>query len=140
MKKMAITSAGIFAGLAMSVVAIPAVSAQTIVKQIDDDTLQVIDYRGKPPFKRQIISLSDTNAAEFARFEERVETSPKPFSGTARRAGPQGKSVPYARQGVSGQPEEIAEFSRFEETDGQAAKSHRLWHGAPGKSRRLLTD
>lgn len=140
MKKLAVTGASIFAGLAMSIATIPVVNAKTVVKQIDNETLQVVNYRGKPPFQRRIINLNDDNAVEFARFEERVETSPKTHTSTVRKTGPKGKGAAYARRNVSSQSREAVEFSRFEETDSQAVKSHRMWRGAPGKSRRLLTD
>ncbi|PCH61496.1 MAG: hypothetical protein COC05_00785 [Gammaproteobacteria bacterium] len=139
MKKLAISSTGIVAGLALCIFAIPSVNAQTVVKRIDGDVVQTVNYQGKPPFKRQITRLDGTNAAEFARFEEQRGEPVKSLSTNVRRAGPPGKSVPYRGRRVAIQ--EVAEFARFEESDAPvAARSNRIWRGAPGKSRRLLTD
>ena len=119
MKKLAISSASIVAGLTLCVLAIPSVNAQTVVKRIDNDVAQTVNYRGKPPFKRQTIRLDGSNAAEFARFEERGSEPAKSLSTNVRRAGPPGKSVPYRGRATK---QEVAEFSRFEETSAPAAQ------------------
>lgn len=51
------------------------------------ERLHVVDTRkGRPPFKRQIVDIDASNAAEFARFEE-----VKPAGDERRRSGAPGK-------------------------------------------------
>lgn len=109
-------------------------SAQTVVSETPEGDLRVVDYKGKPPFKRKTISAKDS--AEFARFEALNETVLVATS-ASRRAGPPGKSLPRQQARFERVPEaDISQFARFEETD--AAGSTRMWRGAPGKGRPRL--
>ena len=121
---------GALAVMTTSLAILPA-AAQTTVRQIDADTLQVIDYSGKPPFQRRVITRDGT-PSQFARFAELVDHDPQPLFASSGRAGPPGKSLPAQRVRVSGDAAEIAEFARFEES-GEAPGSARRSHGAPGK-------
>lgn len=104
-------------------------AAQTVVSQTADGDLRVVDYSGKPPYKRSIIRAEDT--AEFARFEALQDTVLVATS-TSRRAGPPGKSLPRQQASFERVPEsQIAQFARFEESDSAAGT--RRWRGAPGK-------
>lgn len=109
----------------------PPVDAQTIVRQIDEQTLQVIDYSWKPPYKRRYIAVEQGEAAGFARFEAGREQPGQ--TALAGRAGSPGKTIPGQRLRRQG---EVAEFARFEETDQERAVPARLWRGAPGKAHR----
>jgi hypothetical protein len=50
------------------------------------DTIRVVDYRGRPPFQRKVLSTDEV--AELARFEE---TSSSGEEGQGTRRGPPGK-------------------------------------------------
>jgi len=104
--------------------------AQTVVKQLDADTLRVTQYKGKPPLKRLTVSRAD-NPASFAHYAELIDYNPQPLFAVERRGAP-GKSMPGSSRRVSGDAQEIAEFARFEESQESQADS-RLWRGAPGK-------
>ncbi|MGA0935941.1 MAG: hypothetical protein ACO3R5_12540 [Pseudohongiellaceae bacterium] len=104
-------------------------AAQTVVTPTADGDLRVVDYSGKPPYKRSIIRAEDS--ADFARFETLQETVLVATS-TSRRMGPLGKSLPRQRASLERVLEsQIAQFARFEESDSPA--STRRWRGAPGK-------
>ena len=128
MKK--IMLAGALAGITLGLAALPA-GAQTTVRQIDADTLQVVDYSGKPPFQRRVITR-EGSPQQFARYAGLVDYDPQPLFASGGRAGPPGKSLPAQRARVSGDIEEISEFARFEESS-EPATSPRRWRGAPGK-------
>lgn len=109
-------------------------SAQTVVGETAGGDLMVVDYKGKPPYKRRIVSAD--NSAEFARFEALQDTVLVTTS-AGRRSGPPGKSLPLQQARVERVPEaDISQFARFEETG--AAGSTRMWRGAPGKGRPRL--
>ena len=124
----------ILAGLALSLASLPPV-AQAMIRQIDSETLVVVDYRGKPPFERRYISR-EASPAEFARFEELAESSSQPQLTSSGRSGPPGKSLPIRRMRMGG-AQQVAEFARFEESSG-ASSTPRIWRGVPGKGRPLL--
>ena len=108
-------------------------SAQTVVNETSDGDLMVVDYKGKPPFRRQVVSAGDS--ADFARFEELQDTV-LVVTSASRRSGPPGKSLPAQQARFERIPEaDISQFARFEETD---AGSTRMWRGAPGKGRPRL--
>jgi hypothetical protein len=109
-----------------------AVMAQTVVKQLDADTLRVTQYKGKPPLKRMTVSRS-ANPEAFAHYAELIDYNPQPLFSVARSGAP-GKSLPSSSRRVSGDPQEVAEFARFEETQEPARNENRIWRGAPGKS------
>lgn len=109
-------------------------SAQTVVGETADGDLRIVDYRGKPPFARKIVS--EENSAEFARFEA-LDDTVLVATGTSRRSGAPGKSLPAQRARIERVNEaDISQFARFEESD--AAGSTRMWRGAPGKGRPRL--
>jgi hypothetical protein len=115
--------------------ALPAL-ANTVVTQVDADTLRVVDYNGKPPHKR--LTVSRANQPElFAQYADRVDYNPQPLFASERRSSAPGKSTARSFQRVSGDQAEIAEFARFEEAQPGEATPQRAWRGAPGKGRAL---
>lgn len=127
------TSIRILALAGICSLAATGLSAQTVVSETPDGDLRVVDYSGKPPFERRIIRAEDS--ADFARFEA-LEDTVMVATGTSRRGGPAGKSLPAQWARVERVNEaDISQFARFEETD--AAGSSRMWRGAPGKGRAL---
>ena len=102
--------------------------AQTVVKQLNDDTLRVTQYKGKPPLKRTVITR-DAHPALFAHYAELIDHNPQPLFISTSRNGAPGKSLPRQAGRVSGEPQEVTEFARAEES-----QDHRQWRGAPGKS------
>lgn len=106
-------------------------SAQTVVNETSTGDLMVIDYSGKPPFKRKLVRSQDR--AEFARFES-IQNTVLVSTSASRRSGPPGKNLPAQQARFERVPEaDISQFARFEETD--KAGSSRMWRGAPGKGR-----
>jgi len=103
--------------------------AQTLVQQIDADTLRVTQYKGKPPLKRLTVSRT-VNPESFAHYAELIDYNPQPLFAVESRSAP-GKGLPGKSRRVSGDEQEIAEFARFEETEEQ--NDSRKWRGAPGK-------
>jgi len=93
-----------------------------------------VDYSGKPPYKRTVVSKEDS--ADFARFEA-LEDTVLVATSAKRRAGPPGKSLPRQQARFERVPEaDISQFARFEESE--PVNSARMWRGAPGKGRPLL--
>lgn len=111
------------------------VLANTVVTQVDTDTLRVVEYQGKPPHKRLTISR-DNQPELFAHYVELVNYDPQPLFASERRGAP-GKSLPRTYQRVSADQAEIAEFARFEEAEAGEANVQRAWRGAPGKGRAI---
>lgn len=111
------------------------VLANTVVTQVDADTLRVVEYSGKPPHKRLTISR-DSQPALYAQYEGMVNYNPQPLFASERRGAP-GKNLPRSYQRVSGDEGEIAEFARFEEAQAGEGGVQRAWRGAPGKGRAL---
>lgn len=122
--------AGALTGITFGLAALPS-AAQTTIRQIDPDTLQVVDYSGKPPFQRRVITR-EGSPQQFARFAELSDYDPQPLFASSGRAGPPGKSLPAQRVRISGDAGEIAEFARFEESS-DPAPTPRRWRGPPGK-------
>ena len=108
-----------------------ALMAQTVVKQLDTDTLRVTQYKGKPPLKRITVNRAN-NPATFAHYAELIDYNPQPLFAVERRGAP-GKSLPNSSRRVSGDVQEVAEFARFEESQEPARIESRQWRGAPGK-------
>jgi hypothetical protein len=105
------------AALALGV-ATPLVAAgDTVVKQIDANSVLVVDYSGRPPFKRRVVALDDLSVTELARFEEVTE----PVVDTSRLGEKitvvdyRGKP-PFKRRVEEIDASNAAEFARFEET------------------------
>lgn len=119
-------------GLASS---LPAM-ANTVVTQLDSDTLRVVEYKGKPPHKRLTIDRA-SQPELFAQYAERINYDPQPLFASERRSGAPGKTTARSYQRVSGDQAEIAEFARFEEAEAGEATVQRLWRGAPGKGRAI---
>lgn len=106
-------------------------SAQTVVNTTASGDLQVVDYSGKPPFKRRTISSED--AADFQRFEA-INDTVLVATSSPRRVGAPGKSLPRQVRSFERVPTaDISQFARFEETTD--SDSPRMWRGAPGKGR-----
>lgn len=105
--------------------------AQVAVTRVATDTLRIIEFRGKPPHRRQVIS-EDRHPALYAHYSERIGYDEQPLYTVSSRGAP-GKSLPRQSLRVSGDVDEVAEFARFEETD-EATTDPRRWRGAPGKS------
>lgn len=104
------------------------------VTQVNQDTLRVVDYSGKPPYKRRMISASTAPEA-FDRYSSLLDHTPQALQTTNRRSGPPGKSV--GRQGIriNARPIETSEPSSAPEDNGPT-NPHRMWRGAPGKNTR----
>lgn len=109
--------------------------AQTLVQAIDADTLRVISYQGKPPYKRVTIDRA-SDPALYDHYAGLIAYDPQPLQLVQRRGAP-GKSTSRQVRMV-GDAQETAEFARFEESSDPGADSNnRRWRGAPGKSRPL---
>ena len=121
-------------GLSLSLVSLSPM-AHAAIRQIDSDTLAVVDYRGKPPFERHFIS-PDVRPAAFARFEDLAKQDSRHQITPYRSPGPPGKSLPARRMRIGGD-QKVTEFARFEEGD-EALPALRRWRGAPGKGQPLL--
>lgn len=85
----------------------------------------VTEFRGRPPFKRQL--LSSEEVAELARFEESRSI---PEGETIRVADYRGRP-PFKREVLSS--EEFADLARFEEASSSATQERRTRRGPPGK-------
>ena len=111
---------------------VPAFSqGQTVVRETSDGDLMVIEFRGKPPHKRQFIIKEDTE--QYARYAPMLDSVLLATSST-RRVGPPGKMFSVGRASIERIPEsEIAQFARFEETEESADNTRRLRNGPPGK-------
>lgn len=113
------------------------VAAGTVVTEKNNGDLMVVEFKGKPPHKRRVISTNDT--ADYARFEEYSE-SVLVATNADRRSGPAGKSLPAQQARIERVPlSEITQFARFEETENSSSSNTRLWRGAPGKGRPNLS-
>lgn len=85
------------------------------------ETIIVTDFRGKPPFRRNVVRVEE--AADFARFEERTRAENVWVVDSRGRP-------PFKRSLVSA--DEIADIARFEESKTEATgKAPR--RGPPGK-------
>lgn len=108
--------------------------AQVSVREAGNGDLIVVDYKGKPPFKRQVISADER--ADFARFEA-INDTVLVATSNSRRAGPPGKNLPLQQARFERVPQDqVVNIARVEETDGAGAT--RMWRGAPGKGRPRL--
>jgi len=128
--KKALLTLGLSLGLASS-----ALFAQTIVRQVDADTLLVELNYGKPPHGRMLIER-DANPEVFATFDEmRTQPKRKLFAGFF---GAPGKSnYPQPARGAELPTQETTEFAQFEESNEADDGRVELWHGAPGKGQPL---
>ena len=84
----------------------------------------VTEFRGRPPFKREL--LSSEEVAELARFED---TTARPTGESIRVADFRGRP-PFKRETLSA--EEVADLARFEETSSSDDSRPRR-RGPPGK-------
>lgn len=109
-------------------------AGQTVVRQLDNGQLSVVDYTGKPPFKRRLVSEQDGEL--WQRYSALVD-SVRVADTRMAQAGPPGKNRPAQVARIDRVPAaELTTFARFEET-GEPANT-RLWRGAPGKGRPQL--
>ena len=100
-------------------VAAPLAAAETIVKQVDANSVLVVDYSGRPPFKRRVVEIDALSATELARFEERIGPVEVDASRIGERisiADYRGKP-PFRRRSVEIDASNAVEFARFEESD-----------------------
>ena len=116
-------------------------NAGTVVRQLDEATLLVVEYRGKPPHKRRIVTADEPVA--FAHYQEIMDRPTRTLFAGVFRAGPPGKSFPHSRRlrdvNAEQQTEQV-EFARFEETTVEEEPKRRFWRGAPGKGRPIIRD
>ncbi len=127
---------GLLAVLPMSLA-----NAGTVVRQIDESTLLVVEYRGKPPHKRRFVTADET--AAFAHYQEIMDRPSRTLFAGVFRAGPPGKSLPHSRRARTidaEQQTEQVEFARFEEVTVEEKPTRRFWRGAPGKGLPSLRD
>jgi hypothetical protein len=61
---------GVVASLVIAGLAAPAAVADTSMRQIDEDTVLITDFHGKPPYQRRYVQVDDLSVVQFARFEE----------------------------------------------------------------------
>ena len=85
----------------------------------------VTEFRGRPPFKRQLVSSEE--AVELARFEE---SAPAPTTDGYWVVDYRGRP-PFTREFLSA--DEVADLARFEETASSASDERRTRRGPPGK-------
>ena len=113
----------------LAVLSVPATTvwAADDAAAAEGDDVLVTEFRGRPPFKRQI--LSSDEVAELARFEEAAPAAPTTTE-TIRVTDFRGKP-PYKREIVTA--EEWVELARFEETSASEAQDRRTRRGPPGK-------
>lgn len=124
-------SAALAALLATSYV--PAASADQVIGDLEDGRVQIVSFKGAPPFRRQTVDVSTLSRAEVDRLAELDARSVlDQLTTTTQVAGNRGKP-PYRRtveQAAEVQGEE-ARFARFEETPAATERSGR--RGPPGK-------
>jgi hypothetical protein len=99
--------------------------------------VHVVDMRGRPPYRREIVEINANNVAEFARFEE----TGRRFDGATPTTSPEiGQRLhvvhargrpPFRREIVEIDANNIAEFARFEEAERPRVERRRF--GPPGK-------
>ncbi len=122
-------SKGVGGLMLAAVFAVPATTvwaADEAAPTAADNDVLVTEFRGRPPFKRQL--LSSDEVAELARFEE---SAPAAGAGeTVRVADFRGKP-PFKREVLSA--EEYVELARFEETSSSEESDQRRRRGPPGK-------
>jgi hypothetical protein len=109
-------------------------AADPVMRQIDENTVSITDYKGKPPFRRRIVNIDDLSASEFARFEElgsEVAVDRSRIGETVTVVDYRGKP-PFRRSVVEIDESNVVEFARFEEVTEDAEDRPRR-RGAPGK-------
>lgn len=115
--------------------------AGTVVRELDETTLMVTEFRGKPPHKRFIVNADDS--AAFARYQEIMEQPAQRLFAGVFGGGAPGKSIQRVRRvrdvDASEQVERV-EFARFEETSADDKPARRFWRGAPGKGLPSISD
>jgi hypothetical protein len=119
--------------LLLGAVAANHAAADPVMRQIDENTVSITDYRGKPPFRRRIVKMDDLSSAEFARFEE-ITTEAALDSdriGEKMQVVDYRGKPPFKRRSVEIDDSNVAEFARFEEQTEPAQRLRR--RGPPGK-------
>lgn len=93
-------------------------SADPVIRQIDDDRVSIVDYRGSPPFRRRIVRLDSLSAAERARVvplpSGRDSNSDSAPGGELVRVVDFRGAPPFRRSAVRVE-ESTVELARFEE-------------------------
>ena len=111
------------------------VVAQTAVRETGGGDLLVVDYQGKPPYKRKQINVDERS--DYARFQQ-INNTILVVTSINRRSGAPGKSLPIQRAQLKRVPvSAITQFARFEETEKRTG-SARMWRGPAGKGRPVL--
>lgn len=115
--------------------------AGTVVRELDETTLLVTEFRGKPPHKRFIVNADNT--AAFARYQEIMDQPAQRLFAGVFGGGAPGKSIQRVRRAPDADASEQVqrvEFARFEETEADDKATRRFWRGAPGKGLPSVTD
>jgi hypothetical protein len=132
-KTTTICAAGALA-LLLGAAATSRAAADPVMRQIDENTVSITDFRGKPPFRRRIVKIDDLSSAEFARFEEITTEAAADESRIGERVTVvdyRGKP-PFKRRSVEIDEANVAEFARFEEVTEEPEQRSRR-RGPPGK-------
>lgn len=133
MNRIQTSSIGVVATLLLGSIAASKAAADPVYRQIDENTVSITDFSGKPPFRRRIVKIDDLTAAEFARFEEvagDIAVDGSRIGQTVTVVDFRGKP-PFRRSTVQIDEDNLAEFARFEEVTETADKPRR--RGPPNK-------
>jgi hypothetical protein len=125
---------GFAATLFLGSLAASSTKADPVIRQIDENTVSITDFSGKPPFRRRTVKIDDLSVAEFARFEElssEVAVDSSRIGETVTVVDFRGKP-PFRRSVVQIDEANVAEFARFEEVPDAQDRPRR--RGAPGKN------
>jgi hypothetical protein len=134
MKVHPVSSLTVAAALAVGAFASSAASADSVVRRIDENRVLVVDYRGRPPFKRQVVELDALSSTELARFElmaRPAEVDSARIGETITVVDFRGKP-PYKRQVIEIDAANVAQFARFEEVT-EEVRERPLRPRFPGK-------
>ena len=131
----------LLAALIAMLIPLSGAQAGTVVREIDDSTLLVTEFRGKPPHKRFTVTSDDAEA--FAHYQEVMDRPQRRYFAGIFGGGAPGKSIHRPRRtgniDASEQVQQV-EFARFEETEAAQKPTRRFWRGAPGKGRPSIND
>jgi hypothetical protein len=108
---------GVLATVGLGALSVSDAVAEKVIRQIDENTVSITNFSGKPPFQRRIVAIDNLSAAEFARFEEmRAEPAvdASRIGETITVVDYRGKP-PFSRRVVEIDETNAVEFARFEE-------------------------
>jgi hypothetical protein len=131
MKTLLAIAATVTAAGALSLSA-PSASASDLIRDLGDGRALVVDYQGKPPFKRRIVATQSLSAAQLAKLDRATVRAATSRSHRGSLSASFRGKPPYRRAVTAATPQTDVEFARFEEQieqDKPAAS-----RGAPGKS------